>query len=92
MGPVDLLNHLLNFVAPALFIAVLLALAARAFVRRAPAAPALWRQMAWSFGAGVITLIAGLWLFGRDGKMATYAALVVCCASVQWLLLRGWRK
>ncbi len=92
MGPLDLLNHLLNFVAPALFIAVLLAFLARVVVRRAPAAPALWKQMTFNFAAGVLVLLAGLWFFGRDGKMATYAALVVACASVQWLQLRGWRK
>ena len=36
-------------------------------------------------------LLAALIVFGRDGKMATYAALVVAIASSQWLLLRGWR-
>lgn len=92
MGPFDLLNHLLNFMTPAFFIAVVLALAGRAFMRKSAGTPALWKQMALSFGAGVLVLFAGLLLTGRDGKMLTYAALVVCCASVQWLLLRGWRK
>ena len=30
-------------------------------------------------------------LWGRDGKMLTYAALVVACATCQWVLVRGWR-
>ena len=38
-----------------------------------------------------MVLVAGLVFFGRDGKMATYAALVLAIASSQWLLLRGWR-
>jgi hypothetical protein len=36
-------------------------------------------------------LVAGLWWFGHDGKMATYAALVVLPALAQGVLLRGWR-
>jgi TRAP-type C4-dicarboxylate transport system permease small subunit len=92
MGPLDLLDHLLNFVAPALFVAVLLALAARVLVRRAPASLALWKQMALNFLAGLAVLLGGLAVLGRDGKMATYAALVIVCATSQWLLLRGWRK
>ena len=36
-------------------------------------------------------LLAGLWLLGRDGKVLTYAALVLATASCQWLLQRGWK-
>jgi hypothetical protein len=39
----------------------------------------------------LFTLTAGLLLFGHDGKMATYAALVLAAALCQWLLLRGWK-
>lgn len=38
-----------------------------------------------------MALLAGLAYFGNDGKMATYAALVVACASSQWVLVKGWR-
>jgi len=34
--------------------------------------------------AGVFVLAAGLWAFGRDGKMATYAAMVLACALGLW--------
>ena len=37
-------------------------------------------------------LAAGVLLLGPDGKMTTYAALVVACATAQWLVLAGWRK
>jgi hypothetical protein len=33
----------------------------------------------------------GLWFFGRDGKMASYAALLVVAATSQWIGGRGWR-
>jgi hypothetical protein len=41
-------------------------------------------------GSGV--LFAGLYLFGVDGKMSTYGALVVVCASAQWLMCCAWRR
>ena len=43
------------------------------------------------FGVGVAVLVAGLVVLGRDGKMLTYAALVLACATCQWFLVRGWR-
>ena len=92
MGPLDLLDHLLNFAAPALFVAVFLALAARLVVRPAPASPGLGKQMTFNFLAGLAVMLGGLAVLGRDGKMVTYAALVIACATSQWLLLRSWRK
>ena len=51
-----------------------------------------WVQWAATFGAGVLVLVVGLVAFGRDGMMATYAALVAVCGTVQWLAMRGWRR
>jgi hypothetical protein len=92
MGPIDLLIHLSNFVAPALCLALLVALGGRLFVEKGAPLPLWWVQVAVNFIAGSAVLMAGLWYFGRDGKMATYAALVAVSALSQWLLLRGWRK
>jgi hypothetical protein len=39
----------------------------------------------------VAVLAAGLWHFGVDGKMATYAGLVAAVATAQWLGSRGWK-
>jgi len=39
---------------------------------------------------GSLVLIAGLVVWGVDGKMATYGVLVVVCASAQWVMCRGW--
>jgi hypothetical protein len=47
--------------------------------------------MAIDFLAGTAALLAALWLFGRDSTMIGYAALVLACASSQWLLGRSWR-
>lgn len=91
MGPFDLLNHLLNFAAPALWIAVLLALVARIFIRKQPLATALYAQAAINFIVALSVLVLGLVLFGRDGKMLTYTGMVLLCATSQWVMLRGWR-
>ena len=91
MGPLDILNHLLNFAAPAASLALLLAVAGRMFRSKSPLALSLPAQAAIVFIVGVVVLAAGLVFFGRDGKMATYAALVLACGSAQWLLGRGWR-
>ena len=91
MGPLDVLFHLFNFVAPALFTGMMLALAARYVLRQKSARLSLPAQAAINSIAGVAVLAAGLWYFGRDGKMATYTALVVVCATSQWLAGRHWR-
>jgi 4-amino-4-deoxy-L-arabinose transferase-like glycosyltransferase len=92
MAPLDLLDHLLNFVAPAFAVGFLCAILGRFAMRRAPKAPAWWAQGAINFVVGVAVLAAGLIVFGRDGKMATYAALVVACGTSQWLVAGGWRR
>lgn len=91
MGVLALVNHLLNSVLPALAMALLLPLCVRwtplgrgAVLRLAP-------QMLVVALVNVTVLMAGLLVFGRDGKMATYLAMALASASVQWLLLRAWR-
>lgn len=84
MGPIDGLWHLLNFFAPALFVGSSAAAAAKLLWRRELAAVG-WRRLAtWGSGAGALVLVAGLVGFGRDGKMATYAAMVLATAAALW--------
>ncbi|MGJ7571055.1 hypothetical protein ACSFBX_11020 [Variovorax sp. RB2P76] len=92
MDLLALLNHLLSFVAPAAFLALVLALAGRFLGGRRAGVPRWWVQCAFTFLAGVAVLLAGLVVSGRDGSMATYAALVAVCGTVQWLAMRGWRR
>ncbi|WP_077001496.1 hypothetical protein [Variovorax sp. KK3] len=92
MSALDLLIHLLNFAAPAFFVALLLAMLFRLAMHGRSAAVSLWKQVGINFAAGLVVLAAGLVFFGRDGRIATYAALVLVCGSVQWWLLRGWRN
>jgi len=93
MTAFNLINQLLNFMAPAAFVAFLLVLFVRLlsgfFSSKRPVAQSWWAQAAIVFIAGVVCLLAGLVLFGRDGKVASYALLAVGAATCQWLLLRG---
>jgi hypothetical protein len=91
MGPTDQFFHLAGFLAPALFLAIVLPGLSRLLLRKASPLIRFWPQVAVVFAASAGVLLAGLWWFGRDGKMATYGALVVAAATVQWLLVRGWR-
>ena len=84
MGPLDAVWHLLNFVAPALGVAVLASAFAKWLWRRELAAVPWRRLVLWAAGTGVLVLIGGMVLWGRDGKMATYAALVVVSALALW--------
>ena len=77
--------HLLGLVAPALATAALLVLDLR--LRRAGAGGKLvLRSYALIAGVGVLVMVAGLVWFGRDAKMATYAALVLIQGTLAWWL------
>ena len=91
MGPSDLLFHLAGFLAPAAFLAVALPAACWLLLRSTRQRMPVWAQAALVFAGSAAVLGAGLWWFGRDGKMATYAGMVVVAASLQWLAVRGWR-
>jgi hypothetical protein len=92
MGLFDLLFQLLGFALPAIVLALLMPLAARWLVRSsAPLVLRYWKQALLCLAVGLLALTAGLWLFGRDGKMTSYAALVLSVATAQWLMLGAWR-
>ncbi|RYF71288.1 MAG: hypothetical protein EOO29_30305 [Comamonadaceae bacterium] len=90
MAPFDLFLHLIGFAAPALAVGILVALGARLVVA-GPAGRPWWMQSALNSLVGLAVLAGGLWYWGVDGKMATYAALVLAISTRQWLGARAWR-
>ena len=92
MSPLDAFNHLLNLFAPAAAMALLLVLGGRLCLRKCSSPYTLLPQVALQLLLGCAVLAAGLVLWGHDGKMLTYAALVLATASCQWFLLRGWKR
>lgn len=91
MGTSDLLFHLAGFLAPAIFLALALPLATWLLLRTSRGRMPFWGQAALVFAGGSAVLAAGLWWFGHDGKMATYAAMVAVGGTLQWVAVRGWR-
>ena len=92
MGPVDTLNHWLNFLAPATIVGLAVALFAPLLLRKLrPVRSWLW-QGAFNSLAGTAAMVAGLWFFGNDGKMASYALLLVLVATSQWIGGKGWKS
>jgi len=90
MGPWDALIHLTNFFLPAVGVATVAALLAKLLWWRELKAVSLKRLWAWPATAGALVLLAGLIVFGRDGKMATYGALVLASALALWWA--GWGR
>jgi hypothetical protein len=80
--------HLLNFVLPALAMAMFMPLAGRMVM--GPGRIRLGRRMGVHALSGLLVLLGGLLLHGQDGKMSTYIALVLVAATTEWLLQRGW--
>jgi len=92
MDALDILFHLANFAAPALALALALPWLARFLWGKKASALAWWAQSAINFVVGLAVLAVGPLYWGRDGKLAVYALLVLALASSQWLLSGGWRK
>jgi len=91
MGSLDLINHLLNFAAPAVFVGVFVAMVAPWVLGRDKGNTRLVVRAAVNSGMGMLVLAGGLWFFGNDGKMATYLALIVTCAFSQFWLMQAHR-
>ena len=84
MGLIDAIWHLANFFAPALGVGVLASLMAKLLWRRELKGVAWLRLGTWGSVCGALVLVAGLVVFGHDGKMTTYAAMVLACALALW--------
>jgi hypothetical protein len=84
MEPLAALWHVSNLFAPALGLGMLASLLAKLLWRRELAAVAWLRLAGPACTASASIVLAGLVLFGHDGKMATYGAMVGACAVTLW--------
>ena len=90
---VGFINHFMNLLLPAFWLASLMVLVHRLLFRRQAIAMRWQRQWLWLFGSGAAVLVAGVLLPQRDGKMLTYTALALVVGAMQtWLLRRGHAK
>ena len=84
MNFLDVLWHLSNLLAPALALGLLAAGLIKLLWRQALAGVRWQRLAAFAVAAALLALLAGLVLGGRDGRMATYGAMVLACALALW--------
>jgi 4-hydroxybenzoate polyprenyltransferase len=92
MGTLAFINHFLNLIAPALAVGFLCALFGRLGARPAGKRRAWWIQGVINSIVGAAVLLGGLAVFGQDGRLATYAVLVLACGTSQWVVSGGWRR
>ncbi len=85
MNALDGVLHGLHFVAPAALVAFWVAWVGLWQVRNVSLRNVA-RQTVLLFFVNATVLLLGLVWFGRDGKMATYAVMILVCASCQLLL------
>jgi hypothetical protein len=78
-----LTEHTIGFLFPALGVGGVLWLALR--TRRSARLGSMGQALVL-FVAGALVLLAGLLVFGRDGKMLTYTALVLVQGTAGWWL------
>jgi ribosomal protein L18 len=76
--------HVSNLLLPALALGAVAAALAKGLWRR-ELSSVTWARLAGpACAACALTTMAGLVVFGRDGRMATYAAMVAACAITLW--------
>jgi hypothetical protein len=84
MDPLDAFWHLLNLFAPAVGTALLTTAGAKLLWRR-ELAGVRWQALALvAVAGGSAVTLAGLVIFGRDGRLATYGAMVLAIALTLW--------
>ena len=92
MDPIDAFWHLMNFFAPAAVVGLLAPMLAKLLWWRSLTGVSWARLSRWATAGSALMLIAGLVFFGRDGKMATYGAMVLGCALSLWWVGFGPRR
>ncbi len=85
MSAIDAFWHLLGLFLPALGTGLIAATAAKWLFWRAELRSVRWlRLVAWPVVAGSLALLGGLLILGRDGRMASYGAMVAASALALW--------
>lgn len=77
-------SHVLNFLLPAVAMALLVPSLARLIWWKSLASAGWWRQVKVVAMINVVVLLLGLIVLGRDGAMWTYAGLVLASALTVW--------
>ena len=85
LSPIDAFWHLLGLFLPAWLTAAMAAAAAKQLWRNELRSVRWARLTLWAGASGSLVLLGGLALLGRDGRMLSYALMVLAAA-----LALGW--
>lgn len=88
MSYADLFWHFAGLLAPALVLAPGMVLASRLLRLRPAGKLGWWAQVGINLAVCVTVLVAGLVVLGHDGRITTYAALMLASAACQIVLTR----
>jgi hypothetical protein len=84
LSPIDAAWHVLEFSFPTLAMSATAAAFAKLLWRR-ELGRARWSRLAlWAAAAALLAQVGGLLAFGRDGRIATYAAMAAAAAVALW--------
>lgn len=81
---VQFLSHVVNFLLPAVAMALLVPSLARLVWWKSLASAGWRRQVKLAAAVNLVVLVLGLLVLGRDGAMWTYAGLVLASALAVW--------
>lgn len=84
MSPTDAFWHLLNFFVPALGLGAVAAAFTKLLWRRETQNLTWWRLAGPACAAAAAATVGGLLFYGQDGRMGTYAAMVLVAALTLW--------
>ena len=88
----DILLHIANLFTPALALGAIAAALAKLAWRREMARRPWWMLATATAATSALITLAGLAFFGRDGRMATYVAMVLGASATLWWLGFGRRR
>ena len=80
----EAINHLLNFLAPALVVAALAATAAKLLWRGELRGVSWRRLLGCGAAASAAALLLGLVVFGGEGRMLSYGVMLLANATALW--------
>jgi len=84
LGAYEAICHLLNFAAPAVSLGLLTSAMAKLLWRRQLESVRWWRLAGWATANAALVLLVALVTLRGDGKMLTYAAMVLASALTLW--------
>jgi uncharacterized membrane protein len=84
LQPSDAFWHLTNFFAPWVVLGAIAAALTKLLWWHELGGVSALRLWAWASTASATASVLGFLVFERDGRMATYAGMVLACAAALW--------